>query len=213
MAITNRKTLVAEIQAECFGRTDQQFVAAIPRFIMQAEQRIAYGGRAPWPSTPIRCKAMEAVETLAVMDGEGALPTGFLEFRRITWLEDIVGTPEYVSPEAFYATRSKAVTGVPTVYTIEANKLLVSPKVSGSFTVTYWKKLPALVAENDTNELLTEAPEIYLFAAVYAAQMWERDYTAAKETFGQFLSVAEAFAGMNVQARHSGNRLAPRLRA
>lgn len=207
----NFAALKAAIQDDAIDTT-ASFLAALPRFVAQAEQRIYSGGRPPLPSEPIRIRALEQSGTIALVDGEANLPTGWLEFKRLAWLSDLRSVPSFIPPDEFHLRRGTATAGAPTLYTIEGGKILVSPKVSGDLSVTYYKTLTPLVADADTNWLLENAPEVYLQACLMYAYRWKRDRERATEAFGDYVSAAGALNDADVDGMHSGNTLAPMLR-
>lgn len=132
-----------------------------------------------------RVKVLEQETDAALVANSGnsfspSLPAGFLGFRRIHNSGPNALTV-YTTPTVFHglatapADAFAAVLGdASMVYTIESNKLKVFAGAGGdpiTLYVTYWQRFPALTssAPNDTNWLLTNHYDIYLYAALAAA--------------------------------------------
>lgn len=137
----------------------------IPDLIRLGEQRIFYGADTPLSSAPLRIPAMQTRATGTITSSAIAFPTRFLEPIRI------VGSSggsdwslQYVAPER-YSEHSNS-SGVPTVYTYLNNQIETSGTGAGSYILDYYQAFASLSADSDTNWLLTNAPGVYLYAAL-----------------------------------------------
>lgn len=106
----------------------------------------------------MRLQAMRATEFVEVAEGRATLPDGYLEL---------------VSPRSggvglsFGDDRNPIGQGG---FGFDGNTLLLNHHFSGPIRITYYKKFPDLVADTDTNWLLTNAPDAYLFGALTEAE-------------------------------------------
>lgn len=55
-------------------------------------------------------------------------------------------------------------------------------------SITYYAKFPALVKDTDSNWLLENAPDVYLFSALVEASIYTRDRAAADEYLIRYAS-------------------------
>jgi hypothetical protein len=217
-ALANYAALKAAIQDDCAGRTDTSFVNALPLFTARAEQRIYQGGGAPMPSPPLRIRSMEVVDNaFPVTAGVATVPTPatgqFLGFKRVAWLGSPKSVPQYIQPDEFWLRADQSRTQpAPTLYTIEATTMTMTPAVTGNLSVTYYAPLTPLQNDSDTNWLLTNAPDIYLQGCLMYAYRWAKDDNRAQIAFGDFQTALTGLQEFDIGSRHSGNRLAPTLR-
>ncbi|KKM78968.1 hypothetical protein LCGC14_1354670 [marine sediment metagenome] len=168
MAINTFGTLKTGI-ANWLERDD--LTSRIPEFIELTEDRI---GR------ELRVRAMETTTNLTVSSQETALPTGFVQQRRL-YRDNDVSRLEFFPPEDFWIRNAKSQTGTPKLYTIEGDNLVVapSPDVSQTFKLLYFKTFTALSADPDTNWVLINARGLYLFGALIEAAMFLEDEVGA----------------------------------
>lgn len=133
----------------------------IPDFIALAESAIRQD---------VRMRAMEQTASGTLSSATLALPTRFAEARRV-----ILGTTpqRYLTPEQFYPFRESDTDH----YTILGTNFLFQVS-SGSYQIDYWQWFAPFTDNGDTNTLLTNHPDVYLFAAMAeAAQYTEGDAT------------------------------------
>jgi hypothetical protein len=118
----------------------------------------------------VRVREMEEFTPLTVdANGEVALPSDYLETRRLIFVGDSKIPLDYLSPNEFrwrYPTISQ---GFPANYTIEGSTIATAPLGSGTLNLLYYARLPALET-TDTNWLLQKHPDIYLFGSLVEAQ-------------------------------------------
>lgn len=141
--------------------------AQIPRFVEFATANF---------NRELRTPEMEARATSTADAEYEALPPDFLEVRTVT-----NGTREmrYLGAQQFAGlVASNAKPEVP-VYTIEDFQLRVFPAPTPSstlaLTVLYYKRIPDLVGASDTNWLLDDHPDLYLWAVLFNARVWMHD--------------------------------------
>jgi len=162
----------AELQASIASwlmRDD--LTAAIPDFITLAEADL---------NAKLRLRAMLTTDTVDAAGG--ALPDDCLAVKSVSLsgYDDLrFGTPG----EA--VTHSLAYVGDPAdLWTVDGNSLVVSPtQSSGTVTIRYYARVPALSDANPTNHVLTASPGVYLYGALVQAAPYLLD-DARMQTWG-----------------------------
>lgn len=166
----------AELQAAVgnwLARGD--LVASIPDFIALGEQRLFYGADDPnFPSPPLRLGAMEATTDPAAFATTGdvatmPLPPGFLEARALSLVTDPKAPLDLVSLRQIAAAGRGR--GRPRLYTFDGDGIRFAPTPDASYGVelAYYRRFDPL-ATTPSNWLLTNAPGVYLYAALLEAQ-------------------------------------------
>jgi hypothetical protein len=143
----------------------------IPDFVRLAERRIAYGSSDPYPSQPLRVPAMQTRTTGTITSNAIAFPTGFLE---PILVRATSGSSQWQLEGADLGTFTKLqnseltnnFTDLPTVYVILNNRIETAGLGASDYILDYYKAFDALSADADTNWLLTNAPDVYLFGAL-----------------------------------------------
>ena len=184
MSITNYSELQASV-ASWLNRNDLS--SNIPDFITLAEAQL---------STDLKTRSMEAKVTLSTVAGTKtvALPTDMLEMRRI----QVVGTYNqplsYRSPDELSIDYAANGSGQPVVFTVVGGNVELAPIPDAvySLELTYQQRIPALSDASQTNWLLTNWPNAYLYAALLAATpfimnderlpVWASLYEKAKDS-------------------------------
>ena len=136
----------------------------IPTFITLGASRIHYGGDNPYSSAPLRIPAMQTRAT-GTTTGTISIPTGFLEVIRLKCSNgSTYWNIDYASPSQFSTYENSS--DYPSYYTFINNTIETTPTASASYTLDYYKAFDAFSADVDTNWLLTNVPDAYLFAAL-----------------------------------------------
>lgn len=165
MALANYSDLTTAI-ASWTHRGDLSSIAA--DLVTLAEQRIYNGSEQGGVIVqPLRLRLMEQQETGNASNGVISIPTGYIETIRLK----IVSGGEhrnltYRSPQA--QTQYEGDTGVANFYTRINQGLKVAP-ATAAYVHDYYKKFDALTSTNTTNTLMTNYPNIYLFACLVEA--------------------------------------------
>lgn len=181
MAIATYADLQTSI-ANWLKRSD--LTAIIPDFITLAEARIA---------RDLRLRKQVVTTTLSTVAGtQGvSLPSDFLQAESLSLSNTSPpGALSVVTPEILDRKFPAAyVTGQPQVYTVVGDQLLFGPTPDAVYAVslTYYQRWAAL-SVSSTNWLLTNHPNVYLFAALAEASgylfnderipIWEAKYQA-----------------------------------
>jgi len=138
------------------------------------------------------------------------MPSDFRRLRKI----HIEGMPDRplveINPQSVAFNFSGAA-GIPTAYFIEGRTITFAPPPADEtdFRVTYWRRIPPLTVAEDTNWLLEEHGDIYLFAALLEASIYIRDPDAISLCSDR---LDQAIAELQQESRldrHGGGPLAP----
>jgi hypothetical protein len=173
------------------GRDGDAIVPAqINDIVTLAETGIIYGLDEPFQAPPVRLRFMETVNPAFAISSEyTALPAGFLEARELVLGTSPKATLLMRSPQDIDEMWAGSQTGQSEVFAIQGNQLRVAPAPSGSFTAafTYWSlaRLDNTVPSS-TNNLLTNAPNVYLHAACMYGFLMLGDLDAAKAQFALY---------------------------
>lgn len=177
MSFTNYGTLKTAV-ASWINRTD--LTSVIPDFVTLAESSIRRDIRARDQLTDLTATLTSEAYTL---------PADFLEARTVkATIDNYPRTLEYVA-EAIYDTQPES--AHPVFFTIAGNTL----KVQGGteVVVNYWARYDAFYADADTNTLLTNAPDVYLFACLVEAYDYIRDDMARDRYLERYKRAAAEF--------------------
>ena len=136
----------------------------IPEFIELAESRMNRDSR-------LRVVGAIQRDLLTVNSQFTTLPTDFARMVNCEVVAEPVVPMTYGTPQQLDHLRRYCPTGVPSLYTIVGRELEVAPVPTESteLAVIYYRRLTALSATNDTNWLLDESPDIYLYATLLQA--------------------------------------------
>lgn len=126
---------------------------------------------------------LRTTEELVFADLDSAriqLPEGYLSLRRKyfdTVLENRKIT--YMSPDRFYSSRIYGDAGHPEVFTIEGDEFVFAPAPSADdpvrIRINYNKSFDRLSDDTDTNWLLTNQYELYLYGSLIHAGNYTRE--------------------------------------
>ena len=119
----------------------------------------------------LKVRQMEKLVIL-VPDNTGAVavPADFSGFRRLTWTGSPRTDISYTHPSYFQAAYPSAPADVPRIFTIEGFTLKIMPISQTSLEFEYFAGLTALSAANQTNWMMTQHPDAYLFGSLAEAE-------------------------------------------
>ena len=157
----------------------------IPDFVALTEARF---------NRELRLRSMEQKEYANTVGGQSnyALPVNYLQMREFRLNNSPTVSLTYVSPEIFEAWSLGQ--GVPKYYTIIANEIRIGPTPSGVYEMEmlFWRKFPPLTPTNQTNWVLQNAPDVYLYGSLLELEpfiqnderigVWAAGYSRAIET-------------------------------
>lgn len=177
--------------------------AILPEFVMLAESRIYTGFRDLDVSVdPLRIRAMLATETQSL----DSLPAGFLSIDRlsVTDSDGRVRPLTYQTPEVF---NGACATSRPQFYTLQSGLVVIEGGTPAAFTLSYYKRFDALAADSDTNWLLQNAPQVYLYSALIEAYQHVKDDNRLLTAARQYAAAVNALIYADQAERHSGSTL------
>ena len=138
-----------------------------------------------------------------------ALPIGYEEMRKLSVLID-----DGENIELFYRTPAqlnvKSSVGMPNFFTV-TSQLEFDREPDQAYTVEmqYLKKFTPLSSSNTTNFVLDDYPNIYLFGALWAENVYSEEETRAASFYSQFIA---AIRGANKKAKKGQYGPAPVMR-
>lgn len=200
MAITTYAELKTAV-ANWLNRSN--LTSRIPEFISLGEAML-------WRD--LRIKEIEKRVTASISTEFFDIPTNFIEMRNIEIATDPLRKLDYMPPEqidVFYPTNT---TGKPKVYSIHGEEFQVKPIPDASYTVnmTYWYRLTAFSADNDTNNLLTRYPGLYLYSSLVAATPYVDDEEDKQTWMTLYENEVNSLNKKDKQGRYSGTSLQAR---
>jgi hypothetical protein len=199
MALSNYTDLLASV-ASWMNRTD--LATVIPDFVTIAESKIARELR-------LRTQLTTTTLTTSTTTRAVTLPADWLEFENVS----IAGTPEtpcqYVNIEHMdvkYPENGNS--GRPFVFTIEGPSILFGPTPDSAYTVNvmYYARFGAL-ATSSTNWLMTNHPNVYLYACLREGAFFTKDAAGAAQWDGLFKQEVNTLQDADDKATHSGSVL------
>jgi hypothetical protein len=161
--ITNYATLQTEV-ANVLNRDD--LTTDIPLFIQLAESRL---------NRDMRARLFSTLNPFAVSNAETSLPADFYELQSVEHVgATYFGSLRILSQNEYGEElgRTAGTAGVPVaclpVQDAAGSRLLCAPNPDTSYSlrVQYWAKITPLTTSNNTNRMLTNHPDIYLYASL-----------------------------------------------
>ena len=175
-------------------RTDLE--AVYPQIFEQVRERIGKDAR---------LMVMEVNETLALTDNRLTLDVDFLDLRAV------IGTVAGGKRPLKYLTRGdfenyeRANFNNQYGYTIEGRDLIVSG--GDSVEITWFKRPSLLVLDGDTNDVLTNFPNLYLYCALMYANNAIQDTETEQVVTGHYVDELGRANESDDNARYSGDAL------
>lgn len=173
-------------------------------FVMLGESRIYTG----WQDIevqvpPLRIRAMLAQETGSL----SSLPDGFLSVERLTVPDGTGRSPAltYKTPAEFADLMPGG--DLPRYYTIADGLIQVEGGQPAVFSLSYYKRLLPLVGDADTNWILQNAPQVYLYSALVEAYQHIRDDARLITAARQYAAAVNALIDADRMERYSGSVL------
>ena len=167
MTITNFGTLKTAI-ADTLNRDD--LTSVIPQFVSLAQAQF---------NRKIRSHRQITRGSLTIDAQFEALPTDWLETIRITMDASPIRVLTQISMDDLtrYRTAIDNTTDAPVYFAHNGTDIELFPTPSTSYTgeITYYAKVTALSADADTNWLLTNNPDVYLYGALVHTAPYLKD--------------------------------------
>lgn len=161
----------ADLKTAVDNWTNHSLSSFVDDFIDVAESRHKRDIRAQGMLTRTTGNLSTTVATVSI-------PTGLLEVVRFRIEYSTHVFLEYRTPEEMTELRNAA-TGRPKYFTVADNiEFDRVPDDSSQYEVLYYKALTALSGSNTTNWITDNYPDLYLYACMWAASMFNRDDNA-----------------------------------
>lgn len=158
--------------------------------------------------TKLRIRDMETVTTGSIAARTLALPSGFLQMRKLRLISGNKSFElEFATPESL---KVDSTNGLPSAFTvntqIEFNR---TPDSTYTYEITYYKSLTPLSDAAPTNAVLTRFPTIYLFGALMFEGAWELNAEKEAKNQSLYLAAIERANSVDQKGRYGP---APRMR-
>lgn len=124
----------------------------------------------------IRIPRMDAVKEDFTTASAYDLPAGFIEIRRI-YNDTTAGVRNVIlrSPDLLHKGSDSLDTDGQTYYAIENNQIVFEPAGQSTIKMLYTKAFDALVNDSDSNWLLENAYDVYLYGTLAHSAAWAGD--------------------------------------
>jgi hypothetical protein len=184
MAISTFGTLKSAV-ADWLNRADLS--AVIPTFVQLAELNLR---------RDIKCRAMEQTASGTLSAVTLALPTRFIEARRV-----VLGTyvQTYMTPNEWHKYRDETSDR----YTIIGESFHFQSS-SADYDISYWQAFAAFSDDGDTNWLITNHPDVYLWATLEQAGIYTQDDRLIALSRGLYEKAKIRINTTEQQARYGG---------
>ncbi len=156
MAISTYSELKTAIQS--WSQRGSAISSVVADFVTLSESQIR---------RDVRCRAMVQTATGTLSGATLALPTRFIEAISVTLSDTRL---DYVDPASFDQIPDET----HSYYTIRGDNFEFG-STTGDYSISYYQSFAALSGASDTNWLLTNYPDIYLFSGIAEAAIWLRD--------------------------------------
>jgi hypothetical protein len=132
----------------------------------------------------LRVLPMETSIPLTTTSGDVALPSDYLLWRTILAPSSTMPDAEleYVHPAYLPPSSTRGTVGSPQVFSIEGDTLHIRPiNDANPYEFHYYRKIPTITGnDNDTNWLLDEYPNVYLFGVMVELGALQRNADLAQ---------------------------------
>ena len=189
-----------ELQTAVANWLDRDDMSArIPEFIALTEARF---------NRILRIRAMETEAEQATSAGVRtySLPTDYRQMRTVHLTTNPITAMSYITPEIMDRIWAGSTQGKPTTYTIKGGNIYVGPAPDVIYTIKflYYKKIPALTALAPTNDILTDAPDVYLYGSLLEAEPFLQNDARVQLWATAFQQAIADIQEQDEKDRHSG---------
>lgn len=142
------------------------------------------------------------------------LPAGYLAMRSVYVDVSPRRSLDFLTPDQLNEQFPWSTAGEPRAFTIEADAIRFGPSPDGPYSAVclYYQKFPALSSSTTTNWLMTNKPDVYLYASLLESAIFTGDDDGAKRYHALFMSACNGLQAQDERDRHSGARLTVRVR-
>jgi hypothetical protein len=131
----------------------------------------------------LRCRQMETIASIAASSNTYALPSDYVEYKRVVEKASIRRRLSYITEDAVDQLYPDRASGLSNHFTIIGSTIYTYPLSSTDIELTYYAKIPALSGSATTNWLILAHPNLYLHACLlYAAEFTKDNEELSKES-------------------------------
>jgi hypothetical protein len=174
--------------------------ARIPEFISLTEARF---------NRILRIRSMETEADQDTTAGTRTynLPTDYRQMRTVHLTTNPITPMSYITPEIMDRIWAGSTSGKPVAYTIKGNSVYLGPAPDTVYTIRflYYKKIPSLSALVTTNDLLGDAPDVYLYGCLLEAEPFLQNDTRVQLWATAFQQAIADIQEQDEKDRHSGD--------
>lgn len=206
MALANYGQLKTSIAAELARTSDTDFTAKVPDFVRLFEVNIQR-------DLLHRRQQTSDTLTLAASGTSATLPTDFLSAEAVilqsTPLKALVSKTIY----DLFQEYPNTTTAQPVAYAIQGGSMLIRPPADQAYSITlhYYQALTALDDDADTNWLLTNYPDVYLYGSLVHSAPYLEDDARLQVWIGLYDRAVGALKGESARAIYSGSPIKTQL--
>ena len=195
-AITNFGELKTEVAAYSHSTTLTAGGDEIAGFVQIAQTHVNNDLRVPEMITT-------AVLTVPEISSEFATPDDYLAMRSLTGISND-GATRPLKPFGIDEIYRFSASMEPQAFTIWNHELLIrgTPAVGDQFTMIYYKRPDAFVADGDTSDMLTRYTTVYLQASLAELYTWTKDQESADRAAARYDAAVDAFNKRGIEKRH-----------
>lgn len=151
----------------------------------------------------LRVRDMEATVTLTPTSGVCALPTDYLQYRRVTSAASRRVELAYIAPSVADQIYPDRGSGVSQKFTIIGSSLYLFPLSSDDVELTYYQAIPDLSDASPTNWLLTKHPQLYLHACLFQLAIYRRDPELKADSASMMAALMSGLHGTDEMANYA----------
>lgn len=158
----------------------------------------------------VRVGAMETTdEAFPVSARATALPSGFISMRSVSLDQEGARDLDYLPPSRLRSSGLLDSSGYPRAYTIEGTNLVLAPTPSSgtNLHLVYYAMFDGLSLDADTNWLLANAYDVYLYGTLRAACEYIMDANLEAQYQAKFQNAVEEVNISDSWGRVSGSAL------
>jgi len=169
--VTSYDSLIENLQSYN-ERTTTEYVDQCPTFIALAEKTF---------SRLIRSRETSFTTTLTTdSDGYVTLPSDFLRFRSFHSINGNLSQTLFPLAQGSIATINPIDTSLPPNYvSLSGNTLRVQPSFEADLVMEYDRRFVDLGPSNQTNWIMDDHSDLYLFGSMAQAAVWLKDWNEA----------------------------------
>ena len=192
----------AELLAATAAYTDRDDLATVfPYFLRKVEATL---------NRRLEDPDMELISTATATGEYTALPSDFGSMVSVTTSS---GYPLRAMGSVEYAGLDATLTGIERFYVIVDGSIGFYPRdTTAPIRMVYRRTIPALTSIATTNWLLTRAPDVYHYGALFEQAIWDRDDKAAQGWKALFEQAVTELIVDGTRRKWGAGPISPRIR-